>query len=424
MVDIALLKQAIVDQNTLVLPKHLYQRQAFAQLSTFSILPHVVVISGIRRCGKSTLLQQLRQQQTEQAYYLNFDDDRLLGFHVEDFQTMLEIFIELYGEQSTFYFDEIQNIEGWERFVRRLHDQGKKVYVTGSNANMLSRELGTRLTGRYVQCELYPLSFKEIFMRHKPLLVEKSTFTTAEKSIIKQHFSDYLLQGGLPEYVATQSTEVLQLLYQNILYRDIIVRYRLQELPLKELMYFLVSNVGKEVSFGKLAKVVGVKNGSTVSEYCHYLENSYLNFLINRYDPSVKRQMLFNKKTYAIDQGMVRAIGFRPSDDRGRMLENVVFIELKRRGCDVYFHRQQKECDFLIRKGTRIVEAIQVCQQMTDADTQKREYAGLVEAMQYADLTQGLILTEDTFADDSVEADSKHYTIAIRPIWWWLLQQA
>lgn len=337
---------------------------------------------------------------------------------------MLEIFIELYGEQSIFYFDEIQNIEGWERFVRRLHDQGKKVYVTGSNANMLSRELGTRLTGRYVQCELYPLSFKEILMHQKPLLVEKSTFTTAEKSIIKRHFSDYLLQGGLPEYVATQSTEVLQLLYQNILYRDIIVRYRLQELPLKELMYFLVSNVGKEVSFGKLAKVVGVKNGSTVSEYCHYLENSYLNFLINRYDPSVKRQMLFNKKTYAIDQGMARAICFRPSDDRGRMLENVVFIELKRRGCDVYFHRQQKECDFLIREGTRIVEAIQVCQQMTDADTQKREYAGLLEAMQYADLTQGLILTEDTFSDDSVEADSKHYTIVIRPIWWWLLQQA
>ena len=111
MVDVALLKQAIVDQNALVLPKHLYQRQAFAQLGTFSALPHVVVISGIRRCGKSTLLQQLRQQQTEQAYYLNFDDDRLLGFHVEDFQTMLEIFIELYGEQSIFYFDEIQNIE-------------------------------------------------------------------------------------------------------------------------------------------------------------------------------------------------------------------------------------------------------------------------------------------------------------------------
>ena len=162
--------------------------------------PEVLVISGIRRCGKSVLLQQIRSQQTEQDYYMNFDDERLINFKVDDFQTLYEAFIELFGEQKTFYFDEIQNIPGWERFVRRLHDSGCKVFVTGSNANMLSRELGTHLTGRYCQIELYPFSFPEFLKIKEVYPQQKDFYTTTGKSILKRYFDEYVNRRFSPLY--------------------------------------------------------------------------------------------------------------------------------------------------------------------------------------------------------------------------------
>jgi predicted AAA+ superfamily ATPase len=145
-------------------------RKIMTRVKQYHHTPEVIVISGIRRCGKSTLLDQIRAQYTQSDYYLNFDDDRLLKFELSDFQRLLELFSEEFGDQHTFFFDEIQNVEGWERFIRRLHDQGKKVYITGSNATMLSRELGTHLTGRYIPIELYPFSFYEIVSHESPQL--------------------------------------------------------------------------------------------------------------------------------------------------------------------------------------------------------------------------------------------------------------
>ena len=203
----------------------------------------IVIITGIRRCGKSTLLQQIRATQTEKDYYINFDDERLVSFKVEDFQMLLELFYELFGEQKTFYFDEIQNVEQWERFVRRLHDTGNKVYITGSNARMLSRELGTHLTGRYLSYELYPFSFKEFILCKNPDLLGKNYYKTNVKAEFLALFHEYFNNGGFPNFVKTGDELALKTLFENILYRDIMVRNNItNEKEIKELVSYLAGN--------------------------------------------------------------------------------------------------------------------------------------------------------------------------------------
>jgi predicted AAA+ superfamily ATPase len=184
-----LLKTVIADQEYYFDQAKNSVKREFS--NDFCLSPEIVIITGIRRCGKSTLLQQIRFTQPEKDYYINFDDERLVSFKVEDFQILLEVFFELFGEQKTFYFDEIQNVDQWERFVRRLHDTENKVYITGSNARMLSRELGTHLTGRYISVELYPFSFNEFLVLKNPELLSKNFHKTNVKAEILSFFHDY-----------------------------------------------------------------------------------------------------------------------------------------------------------------------------------------------------------------------------------------
>lgn len=379
----------------------------------------VVVLSGIRRCGKSTLLHEIRLGFVKNNYYLNFDDERLIHFTVNDFQLLFELFIELFGLQNIFFFDEIQNIKGWERFVRRLYDTGNKVFVTGSNASMLSRELGTHLTGRYYQYELYPFSFTEFLKLRGKNISSGNLFTTPEKAEIKQLFNDYFAQGGFPVYLQSGNRQYLKSLYESILYRDIIVRNGLtNEKEMLELIYFLASNVSKPVSYNNLAKVIGVKNATTVKNYLDFIQNAYLLFLVSKYDYSLKIQIQNPKKVYFIDLALVRELGFFNSDDRGRLLENLVFIELKRRAKEVYYHKMKKECDFVIKEKNKIVEVIQVCWSVYEEATRLREIAGLSEAMMAYNLKQGLILTDSE--EETIEA--KDYTIEVKPVWKWLFE--
>ena len=252
-----MLKQILKEQHTPKLPKNFVKRDAYKKLQQFAKCPEIVVITGLRRVGKSTLLQQLRSESAESDYYFNFDDDRLIQFHLEDFQLLLELFIELYGVQKTFYFDEIQNIEGWESFIRRLHDQENKIYITGSNATLFSQELGTRLTGRYIQMELYPYSFSELLHYRLPEI--KDPITTEERGLAARVFAEYRLKGGIPIYVNSDEVELLQSLYESVLYRDIVSRYKLpHDRPIKELVYYFASHVGKEFSYSELAKLIGL----------------------------------------------------------------------------------------------------------------------------------------------------------------------
>jgi predicted AAA+ superfamily ATPase len=409
-----ILKEVLLDQRALSLkPDDVLRYQPIAEDS------EVVVLSGVRRCGKSTLLHEIRSTQNESDYFFNFDDERVLKFTVNDFQILTELFIELFGTQNTYYFDEIQNIKEWERYIRRLRDFGRKVFITGSNASMLSRELGTHLTGRYVRKELFPFTFKE-FLRFKGVeYPETGLLSTNEKALIKGQFNAYFESGGFPAYLKSGNKEYLKSLYESILYRDVMVRNNLtNEKELLELVYYFSSNVGKLMSYNSLTKVVGVKNASTISNYVAFLQDSYLIFMVNKYDVSLKKQMQNAKKGYLIDLGLLKTLAFHHTEDNGRLLENLVFLELRRRGKEIYYHNQKKECDFVIKEKTKIVEAIQVSWSIEVESTYNRELAGLLDAVNTYGLKEGLILTESMDREIEVEG----VRVRVKPVWKWMLE--
>lgn len=380
---------------------------------------NIVVITGIRRCGKSTLMHQIRHHQAEKDYYLNFDDDRLVKFSADDFQLLYEIFIARFGTQHTFYFDEIQNVAGWERFVRRLHDYGHKVFITGSNASMLSRELGTHLTGRFHAYELLPFSFKEYLQLLKTDVPAVDRLTTETKAGISAHFDDYFVSGGFPAYLREKNQQYLKTLYENILYRDVMVRNNLtNQKELLELVFYLASNVGKFTSYVALTKVIGISNPTTVKNYISFLEDAYLVFTVNKLSYSVKSQLRNPKKIYLIDQALIRTLGFHFSEDHGRLLENLIFIELRRQGNQVFYHQNKHECDFIIRQGAVVKQAIQVTCSMSDENTRIREFKGIIEALIEYNLVEGTIITGHE--EDITEVNGK--TIRLIPAWKWLLQ--
>ena len=413
--DRNLLKSVIYDQKSLQWNADFIERNISKSLISSN---EIMVITGVRRCGKSTLLQQIRNQLKEKDYYLNFDDERLIQFTVDDFQDLYEVFIELFGKQTTFYFDEVQNIKGWERFVRRLHDYGNKVFITGSNATMLSRELGTHLTGRFSSYELYPFSFREFLEYKNKSIEEPAIYSTENRAEIIKNFHQYVSIGGFPLYIRNQNIQYLKSLYESILYRDIMVRNNLtNEREMLELIYYLASNVSKLSSFNSLAKIAGISNASTIKNYLTFFQNSYLVFNVNKFDYSLKKQIQNPKKIYFIDLALVSRLGFSFSDNRGRMLENLVFLELKRQGKSIYYHRQKFECDFLIKEINKITQAIQVTVSLSEKETYKRELKGLVEAMDSYGLVYGLVLTENE--ESLIEHDGKKITVM--PIWKWLL---
>ena len=410
-----LLKDIIIDQKSFLPSKKTIIR-SFPE--KYLNNEEIIIISGVRRCGKSVLLQQIRDRLPQKDYFFNFDDDRLGNFTIENFQQLYEVFIELYGEQNYFYFDEIQNIAGWEHFAKRLYNSGKKVFITGSNARMLSKELGTYLTGCYIAIELYPFSFSEFldFREQQHLLGDISG--TIARGEIQSAFNDYLKQGGFPIYLKSEDGIVLKTLYDNILYKDVMVRNQIvNEREVKELVYYTVSNIGKPLTYTSLAKVIGVKNPTTVKNYLEYIENTYLLFSLSKLDYSVKAQLRNPKKVYAIDNALVSRLGFHFSGEEGRLLENMVYIELRRRGGEVFYHNSgSAECDFVVRDGFRVMQAIQVCYLLDSSDTREREIRGVQDAMDTYQLLEGTIVTNTH--EEEVKCGDK--IIHILPAWKWL----
>ena len=410
------IKEVIFDQIALYSQKKSFGRYKLSEIPADN---EITIISGIRRCGKSTFLNQIRFQSKEKDYFINFDDDRLIRFEVDDFQVLYEIFIELFGKQKTFYFDEIQNIEGWERFVRRLHDYGNKVYITGSNAYMLSKELGTHLTGRYYHIELFPFSFLEFLQTKKFKISEKIFFSTEGKAKLLKYFLEYDKNGGFPAYLQNKNRDYLKSLYESIIYRDVLVKNKItNEKQILELVHYIVSNVSGLISYNGLTNVIDVKNASTVKEYLHYLQDTYLIFLVNKFDYSLKKQIQNPKKVYFIDNALANVIGFYFSENKGHTLENLVFLELKRRGKEIFYHRNKKECDFLIVEKRKVKQAIQVSLDLFEEKTRTREIEGLYEATEDYNLNEGLIITQDT--RETIEYKNKK--IKVVPDWEWMLR--
>jgi predicted AAA+ superfamily ATPase len=350
-----------------------------ALLTLPDLASYALVISGIRRCGKSTLLKQFLKSKHKQAFFFNFEDIRLYDFSIEDFQALDAIIKS--SQEKVLVFDEIQVVKGWELFVRQKLDQGFQVVISGSNAHLLSRELGTKLTGRHITKELYPFSFSE-FCRYLQL--------PADKLAVAQ----YINTGGFPEVVKSGNNEILSFLIEDILNRDIAVRYGVSAVSsLKRLCSFLLSNAGNLLSPSKLTSAMGIKSASTILDYFSYFEACYLLNLMPRFSFSAKSQMLSPKKLYIADSGLIKAGSTAFSDNYGHLLENIVFYHLLRQSKELYYFREkERECDFVLMQNGQCKKLVQACWAL-DADNEGREVGGLLEAMSFFNVDRGTIVT-------------------------------
>ena len=348
------------------------------------------IITGIRRCGKSTLLLQLFCRDYQDAIYLNFDDIRLSGFEISDL-TRLHREIEK-REIKVLFFDEIQIVEGWEKYINQLLREGYKIFITGSNASMLSVELGTHLTGRHLSMELFPFSYSE-FIRFKVL-------ENGEDAVV-----DYLKTGGIPEYVKTGMPIILNTLVDDILMRDIAIRHSVRDVTsLRRLTAFLITNIGNLISANKLVGTFDIKSPATFLEYFSFLKDAYLLEFIPIFSHSLKIQARNPKKVYVMDMGLYTENSVSTSDNMGRRLENLIFLHLRRRYKHIFYYKGKGECDFIAMEKNAVKKAIQVCLTINDENFD-REYNGLLEAMQNLDLKEGSIITlnqSDTFEKDDM----------------------
>ena len=379
----------------------------------------IVIITGIRRCGKSSLLKIISKKLNEKFVYMNFDDIRLTDFKVENFEDIEDIVSEIYGIKTNviYLLDEVQNVPSWERWVNNLYAKKIKVFVTGSNSSLLSSDISTFLTGRNKVIKLYPFSFREFLLFKK---IKTDYQTTDERRAVSQAFNEYFEKGGFPLVIINDDLTLSKQYFEDILNKDIIKRYNIKKVKeLKDLILYLFSNVSKTYSYSTLKQVSSIKSLSMINNYIEYLKNVFVASTINKFDYSIKKQKVSSSKFYVLDNSFLKTVAFNFSENAGKRLENLVFIELVRRGNEIYYHAKKNECDFIIKEGLKITKAIQVCLILDNVLTKKREADGLIEAMKEYKLKEGLILTLDK--EEGIVVEDKKITI--KPVWKWLLEK-
>lgn len=385
-------------------------------------LAEIKILEGARRVGKSTLLYQVIEHvltENNKVLYINFDDAEL-------YQYSLKTIVETYLEVNSFDFlflDEIQHCTDWVHYVRNMYDRKavKQIWITGSNTSFIKKEYKTLLSGRNITLSIYPLSFRE-YLRFKECDVDEKNYSTAKEIQIKRHLTEYLVFGAFPAIALREvyQKELLISYFEDFIYKDIATRYNVNNSKLKDLGIYLATNSAKLFSYRKIAMALAV-HVNTISDYIAYYKEVFLFTELYKFDYSLKAQFGSEKKIYCADTGLAAAISFLFSDDKGRMLENLVHNELKRRHQDIYFHKYKKECDFIIKTQLEITQAIQVCHSLTDNDTKQRELHGLMDALHYYPKAKGLIITADEKGEQCVNVGTKEHVIEIIPLWKWLL---
>ena len=391
--------------------------------------PEILTITGVRRSGKTTILHLLINHlldtgvPAKNILHLNLEDPAFKGlsaFH------LYEKYLELMNPEGKVFLmlDEIQEIGDWQRDLRKLYDgpRNVKFVITGSNSSLLKGEYASLLTGRTLLCEVYPFSFKEFlgargwnkgFERHVLL---------AHKPNLQHLFAEYLKDGGFPEVVREDNRKIKTMLlkdyYNAILTRDVLRRYPIRHAARYEsAAHYLISNPTSPFSAKKLAPTINITQ-HTLEEYLGYLEDVYLFFTLKHFSYSLKQQITHPRKVYSIDNGFIQAVSFKFSDDYGKLLENLVLVELKRRGLECYYWKDKKECDAIIVERGKVTTAIQVTADLTDPKTRKREFDGLLEAMIEFGLAEGYILTKEDFETVSIDGRDIH----LLPVWYWFLR--
>jgi len=384
---------------------------------TGSDSPLIKVIIGPRRAGKSFFaIHHLSRNRN--SGYVNFDDERLAD--LPDYDEILVAVDSVYGNPKALLLDEIQNLPKWEIFVNRLARQGYDLVITGSNSHLLSSELATHLTGRYLQTTILPFSFREY------LLLSPHELTRQEKvSALYQ----YAQGGGFPEPLVKKfpSRDYLVTLFDSIVYKDIVKRFHIRSVQgIEDLAMYLLSNIASEYSYTSLARVTRSKSPMTVRKYLGYLEEAFLFFSLPRFSFKVREQVAANKKIYCTDTGFVAAKVFRVSENRGKMYENLVAIELWRlqqqNEASVWYWKnaQQEEVDFVVQREDRIMALIQVCADLKDERTRSREIRALLKASRELRCNNLLILSEQEEKTEEAEWFGMRGTIRYVPLWKWL----
>jgi predicted AAA+ superfamily ATPase len=347
--------------------------------ATRSLSSHALIISGVRRCGKSTLLMQMiESMDREKVLYLNFESPQLFEFSLSDFARLDNVISQ--KKISTLFFDEIQLVEGWEMYVRQKLDENFQIIITGSNASLLSKELGTKLTGRHISQELFPFSYSE-FLSFKLL-------TPGVQSL-----KEYMHTGGFPEFLKTGDEEQLSTLFEDVLIRDIVTRYGIKDIKsLQRLASYLFSNIGNRISATKLKQPLSIGATSTILSWFSHLELSYLVSFLPMFSHSTKAQLINPRKVYAIDLGLADVISNTMTDDSGRKLENLIFLHLRRKYTELYYFDEKGECDFVAMKNGVVQELVQVCYDL-NPDNLKREMNGIMQAMKFFNIQKGKIVT-------------------------------
>ena len=424
MINTEVLKQIYLDQREdFFCEKDFIKRDII--LEPYLKSRQIILISGIRRCGKSTLLYEIMKKlntKNENILYFNFDDERIINFDFNDFNEPYKIhktFFEVEDKNLIFMFDEIQNIFGFEKFLNRFYEKKIKIFVTGSSSNLLSSEISTTLTGRNLEINLMPFSFRE-FLKMKKIVVQKKGFSTNDEIKIKKAFNTYLKIGGFPLNIMEQNSQILKSYYSDIIYRDIVSRYNISLVnEIKEIGIYLNTNSTKLFSYEKIKSAVRLKSSSQVKKYLEYFENCFFSYQIKKFDYSLKKQLLNPRKYFICDTGFVNYLSFKFSEDFGRQLENLVFLHFKRKSIyEIFYHKKKFECDFLLKEKDKIVKAIQVTKSL-NYENEKREVMGLVEATLEYGLKEGLLLT---YEDEERDFVSEGVKIKVRQIWKYLVE--
>lgn len=377
------------------------------------------VIIGPRRAGKSFFAIHMLGK-TGNFGYANFDDEKLV--ETKDYNEIVDAINSLYNHPNYLLLDEIQNLDRWELFANRLQRQGYNLVITGSNSNLLGKELATHLTGRYSLINIFPFSFNEY------LDAEDKELTESE---IKEKLFSYLTYGGYPEPLLKKAEykEYLSTLFGSIIYKDIVKRFRIRYVQaIEDLAVYLISNTAQEFSYNTLSRITKCKSVHTVQKYLGYLEESFIFFKIDRFSFKVREQISSNKKIYCIDNGFIHAKAFKLSPDIGKLYENLVAVELKKSEmngiANVYYWKseQHEEVDFVVKQGIKIKQLIQVCHDVSDIKTKDREVRALLKASKELGCKDLLVLTEDYEREEEISWFGIKEKIRFMPLWRWLLE--
>ncbi len=415
--DILILQKQELENKTK--EKYIERKSNFGRLDSSMIK----VIIGPRRAGKSFFAVHFLNIHGNFGY-VNFDDERLV--ETRDYDEIVIAMNSVYNNPKTILFDEIQSLPRWELFANRLQRQGYKLIITGSNSKLLSKELATHLTGRHFLINIFPFSLSEYLNLFKDELGRELTIFE-----IKEELSKYIIYGGYPEPLIKKMEyrDYLSTLFNSIIYKDIVKRYKIRFVrEIEDLAFYLLSNIASEYSFNALSKVTRLKSVHTIQKYVDYLEEAFIFFSVSRFSYKVKEQVYSNKKIYCLDNGFIYAKAFQTTPNQGKLYENVVAVELKKKEMNkelnVYYWKnvQQEEVDFVVKQGARVIQLIQVCSNL-NAKTKEREVRALIKASKELKCKNLLLITEDYEAEESKTWFGMKGKINFIPLYKWLLKQ-